>query len=60
MRAERPAKLAVGKAPLPYISAPTVDELLPVGIQRLRENNTWKVWKWPPAAKEFVNAKEFM
>ena len=41
-------------------SGPTVDQLLPVGIQRLQENKTWKVWKWPPADKEFIDAKEFM
>ena len=39
---------------------PTVDELLSLGIQRLQENKTWKLWKWPLAAKEFVDAKEFM
>ncbi len=38
---------------------PTVDELLSVGIQRLQQNKTCKLWKWLPAAKEFVTAKEF-
>ena len=50
----------MGETPLPHAYIPTVDELLSVGIQRLQENNTWKLWKWPPAAKEFRNAKEFM
>ena len=30
-----------------------------MGIQRLQENKTWKLWKWPPAAKEFLTVKEF-
>lgn len=38
---------------------PTMDELLSVVIQRLQENKSWKLWKWPPAAKEFLNATEF-
>ena len=36
-----------------------MDELVSVGIRRLQQNSTWKLWKWPPAAKEFLNAEEF-
>ena len=57
--AEQAARLAVGLAPVPYTYHPTVDVLVPVGIQRLQENKTWKLWKWPPAAKEFLTVKEF-
>ena len=41
-------------------SKPTVDELLSLGIQRLQEKKTLKLWKWPPAAKEFIDAEKFM
>ena len=59
MRAEQAAQLAVGETPLPYTYEPTLDELVSVGIRRLQENRTWKLWKWPPAAKEFLSAKDF-
>ena len=36
---------------------PTVDELLSVGIQHLQEKETWKLWKWLLAAKEFLLAE---
>ena len=52
--AEQAARLAVGLAPLSYTYCPTVDALLSVGIQRLQQNKTWRLWKWPPAAKEFL------
>ena len=55
--AEQAARLAVGLTPLTY--NPTVDELLPVGIQRLQENRPCKLWVWPPAAKEFLDATDF-
>ncbi len=57
--AEQAARLAVGLAPLSYTYHPTVDALLSVGIQRLQQNKTWRLWKWPPAAKEFLKAGEF-
>ena len=44
-------------APYPYY--PTVDKLVSVGILRLQESKTWKLWKWPPAAKEFLDAQDF-
>ena len=50
--AKRLAQRAVGATPVPHTLKPTVVELLPVGIQRLQENKTWKLWVWPPAAKE--------
>ena len=59
MRAEQAARLPWAKTPLPSTRGPTVDELVSVGIQRLQQNDTWKLWKWPPAAKEFLNAEEF-
>ncbi len=55
--AEQAARLAVGLTPLIY--KPAVDEVVSVGIQRLQENKTWRLWVWPPAAKKFVNEKEF-
>ena len=55
--AERAARVAVGLAPLVY--NPTVDEVVSVGIQRLQQSRTWKLWRWPLAAKEFLDAKEF-
>ena len=58
-RAEQAAQLARGKTPLPAAEDPTVDKLVSVGIQRLQQNGTWKLWKWPPAAKEFLNAGDF-
>ena len=55
--AEQAAWLAVGLIPLTY--NPTVDELLSVGIQCLQQNKSCRLWVWPPAAKEFLSAKEF-
>ena len=59
MRAEQGAQLAGAKTPLPSTRDPTVDELVSVGVQRLQQNKTWRLWKWPPAAKEFLTAEEF-
>ncbi len=55
-------KLEEARLPCTYNRSkgyPTLDELLSVGIQRLQDNKTWKLWKWPPAAKEFLSAMEF-
>ncbi len=59
MDAEQAAQLAEGETLLHYTYDPTVDELVTVGIQRLQNNKTWKLWMWPPAAKEFLTAEEF-
>ena len=58
--ANQPAQLVVGELLLQYKYDSGVDELVSVGIQRLQHNNNWKLWMWPPAAKEFFSAKECM
>ena len=50
----------MGELLLQYKYDSGVDELVSVGIQRLQKNRTWKLWNWPPAAKELLSGKEFM
>ena len=52
--------MAVGDGIVCFTHEPSLVEFVSVGIQRLRENGTWKMWKWPPTAKEFLSAAEFM
>ena len=38
---------------------PSIEELLQLGISRLHEKPTWKLWQWLPEEKEFLDADSF-
>lgn len=36
-----------------------VAEVFDVGIARLQEKDTWKIWQWPAGGQIFCDAKSF-
>ena len=38
---------------------PSIEELLEIGVGRLKEKSAWKLWQWLADDKEFLDADSF-
>ncbi len=38
---------------------PTVEDALAQGLSRLRERDTWKLWRWPASERVFYTPDEY-